>query len=184
MNNPFTDVNRPVGDLSPLCPWQRSEDELLYVDIDHAGQAFQTAKSSITFTGNALGRGYTVLISGGAGCGKTALMHRIAAWLHDQLSRSEASCHVLDLTREGMPGIGSQEELRYLCGRMIDRLGMDRVFDTVAQAQLNTKRDEYLQALPFLADLLQAAGKQLVLLLPASKSSSSCVDMLRFPAPL
>ena len=125
--NPFHLPGRMPGDFGALCPWSQLAHADLYVPIDHTNEAFTTFQQAITGSGSA-GRPRVILIHGGEGCGKTALMHRCAHLLVTACNAS-SPCYVLDLTPDKLAGVDSASQLRHLSARVVDQLRLRRVFE-------------------------------------------------------
>lgn len=165
-HNPFTIPQRGHLDSRPLCPWEHAEHEHYFAPVDKTEEAFQHFVNSVTEILMTPTRRFSVIATGAEGCGKTALLHRCARWMHDTLSAAEKSPTIIDLTPELMLGISSEAQLHHLCGRLIDRLAVLTLLDQAPQQQLDQKRDNPLIALPFLADILERNTRVLLVLLP------------------
>ncbi len=169
--NPFDQPGRTPGDLRALCPWEVPEHTSWFVDVDHAREAFEAFRDSMP-NGEPPSDPRAVIVLGGAGCGKTALVHRCAA--HFVAGQTDSAL-VLDVTRERRPGVDSAAQLSHLAARIVDKLGFSGRLPATALDELKTRRHDPADLFPYLSDLLMATGLAVVLLLPVVET----IDELR-----
>ena len=166
--NPFEIPQRTTADLRPLCPWDSPEHGKFYVPVDNTQVAFQEFIDSNSTQSPISLAGRTVLLSGSEGCGKTALMNRCAHWLAEWLKTSHGiTLTILDLTLEGIQGIGIDGRVGHICSRVIDELELRAVFTQPELDALDKRRSDASKAYPYLSRLLANASRAVAILLPS-----------------
>lgn len=153
MRNPFTLPARAPGDFRPLCPWHDATHDELYIPVDHCDVAFADFQAEMEAVPVDARRAQTILVHGREGSGKTSLLHRCASWLqrgHD----GRLPADVLDFTDQRLGGIDSEDQLRHICGRLLDKVMVRRLLDESTRQALQERRSEPYEAFPFLGDML------------------------------
>ncbi|WP_148272307.1 hypothetical protein [Micromonospora maris] len=134
--------------------------------VDHTEDAFQDFCNKVGGAKTSLSRSTMLIATGGEGCGKTALLHRCAHWLHTQLQGCGLESQIVDLTDETGLGLASDARLRHWTERLVDRLGIKNTLPPALQKDLSDRKGDPRIALPFLGDLLESTSKVLHVILP------------------
>ena len=165
--NPFVLPERGIGDTRPLCPWASPLHNDYYTPVDNTQTAFGAFKAAIAAKPALVPYGRAVLVSGGQGCGKTALIHRCASWLRQSLMHQvNTDVLILDLTLEGINGIDTAGRIQHICSRVVDELELRTVFGQSELTALDKRREDAPKAYPYLGQILANNSKALAVLLP------------------
>lgn len=165
--NPFEVPGWPL--TRPLTPWQEPLHREYYVDVGGSARAFDTFVRSMSTLTTFASSGQTVLITGGAGTGKSALANRCADWTVQWLDPRGALTVVIDLTTVS-PGTDSVEErMSMACQRLFDELRMRNLIQEHTLEFLDSDRNDPHRFLPILP-LALVKRVALVVLLPAVDS--------------
>jgi energy-coupling factor transporter ATP-binding protein EcfA2 len=173
--NPFPPPGWARTPMRPLCPWKNPQHRSYYVPVDHSDFQYQDFAQQMGDLGALLGEGRLVLVTGESGCGKTALVHRCADWVVQQVARRRESGElgpnarglVLDLTGclpDG-PAQSIEDRAAHVCDELFGRLVDNEALRPQAVTQLGPDRDRPRRIYPRLGAAL-AEDLVLVVLLP------------------
>lgn len=173
--NPFPLPDWSRTPMRPLCPWKIPHHRSYYVPVDHTEFQYEDFIQQMGDLGALLAEGRLVLVTGESGCGKTALVHRCADWVVQEVERRRESHElgpnarglVLDLTGclpDG-PAQSIEDRAAYVCDELFGRLVDSEALRPQAVAQLSPDRDRPHRIYPRLGAAL-AEDLVLVVLLP------------------
>lgn len=173
--NPFPLPGWQRTPMRPLCPWKNSRHRDFYVRVDDADFQFEDFTLQMGDLSALLTEGRLVLVTGESGCGKTALVHRCADWVIQEVDRQRENRElgpsarglVLDLTGclpDG-PAQSIEDRAAHVCDELFGRLVDNEALRPQAVEQLNPDRDTPRRIYPRLGAAL-AEDLVLVVLLP------------------
>ncbi|OLR93823.1 hypothetical protein [Actinokineospora bangkokensis] len=162
--NPFAVPHHRQGAVLPLCPYRWPEHDDLYVDVCGSAAAFEQALGEFDDFGHLVEGGY-VLVSGESGCGKSAMVNRLADRVRAGLGGLGLRTGVVDLTAV----LEDQEEsidqrMELVCGLLPGELRAAGLLRQGAEA-LWTQNPNPRLVFPQLSTALEP-GTAVVVLLP------------------
>ncbi|MBW4718171.1 ATP-binding protein [Saccharothrix obliqua] len=166
--NPFA-VPHLHGPVQPLRPFAHDHDGL-YVRVDDGEQQYLSFQRQMGDLRALLEIGRTVLAIGESGCGKTALLHRCAAWVIAELGGRGVTAKVVDATRRFLVAreMPSAERLVAVCDHLYDLMRQDGLIRPDADAEFKENRREPYRVYQNLGGFMPD-DHVLILLLPSPK---------------
>ncbi|EWC59573.1 hypothetical protein UO65_5114 [Actinokineospora spheciospongiae] len=162
--NPFVVPHFDRGPLRPLRPFEHPEHEGFYVDVCGFAAALDWAESAFDdFT--ELARGGYVLVAGESGCGKSAMVNRLADRVRAGLVGIGLRAHVIDLTAAVEEQERSVDQrVNLVCKRLLPALQRNAGLLRPGAAALWQHNDDPRLIFPELETALEPAAAAVVLL--------------------
>lgn len=95
--NPYLIPGLEFRPDAPLCPHRDRTHHLYYEPVDDTKREFDRFQETISSGRQLTEGGCLVAVTGKSGCGKTSLINRCVAWLHDKLAEERLRAEIFDL---------------------------------------------------------------------------------------
>lgn len=169
--NPFVLPGMRENPYQPLRPWKEPAHHDYYVRVDRTEEAYSEFTQRIDGP-ESLTHGRLVVVIGGQGCGKSSLVNRCAAWVHNVLRADGITPEIIDLTMECADNQSITDRMRHICRLITDELALRRRMNRGTLSELKARQDSPEQLYRYLSgvlDLAAGTGLALVVLLPPSQ---------------
>lgn len=180
VDNPFQIPRMTPDPCQPLRPWEVPAHLDYYVPVDKTEAAFSEFQRQTRSPESLVAHGRLVVVVGGQGCGKTSLINRCTASIHETLVNIGVTPVIADLTTEGMSNQTIPDRMRHVCTILIDQLTLEQRLDNNTLDELTGRIDSPERVYPLLSRALKRhadAGDNLavVVLLPPSDLVSEII---------
>jgi energy-coupling factor transporter ATP-binding protein EcfA2 len=101
--NPYLIPGLKDTPFAPLSPLTHGDHHRFYVAVGGSEAEFRRFQAAMHPVRRLTGEGRLVVVTGESGCGKTSLINRCAAWLRDELTKSDLTAVISNLTKSAKP---------------------------------------------------------------------------------
>lgn len=165
--NPFVLPERGVRCSRPLCPWEVTEHESYFVDVDSTEESYEQFCKFVDQI-DMKSAGYASLATGPDGCGKTALLHRCTHYLMKKIKEDQKlDSIIVDLSEDEQPSLAVKEKVPTAWTLIRDRIDLiDGLLTDAQSRKLHERAGEPINGLSYLTQVLLTKNKCLFIIIP------------------